>query len=201
MAVLIKNKKFCPNLNERVYDTDLAAARYLRVDGLELVYNGVPISITEKCELTQNLLQQFSPKLIGSELHFRACIDKTDSSSFSDHFELLDHIENGLFPLCNLCRAYNFEVEFRPYKFESARSRAAESIISSLLQMTPIRCCSDIKMLFYFVNSPTQLPVEAIVNWLTHNPNRNETENRKFLQIIFYSGYALQIMFTKYVIA
>ena len=135
-------------------------------------------SISEKFQLTQKLLQQFSPKLIGSKLEFRACIDKDDSGSFSDHFELLDHIENALFPHCNLCHTYNFEVEFR---FDSAG--AAESVISSLLQMAPIRRCFNVKMLFYFVHSPTRLPMEGIVNWLTDNPNGNDSGKKKVLRI------------------
>ena len=178
LAVLIKSsKKLCSNLNERVSVVDLVASRYVRIDELELVYNGVPISIIEKCESTRKLLQQFAQKLIGSKLHFRACIDNTDLSSFNDHFELLDHIENRLLPLCNLCRAYKFEVEFR---FDSG---AAESVISSLLQMTPIIRCFNVKMLFYFVHSPTQLPMEGIINWLTDNSNGNHSEKKKILQI------------------
>lgn len=179
LEVWIKsNKKFGVTLNERVSVVDLTASRYLRFDELMLVYNGAhQMSITEKCERIQKLLQQIAPKFIGSKLKFRACIDEDDQRSFNDHFELLDHIKNGLFPLCKPCDAYKFKVEFR---FDSS---AARSVVSSLLQMTPIKCCSNVEMGFYNVRSHVQLPFDAINNWFDHNSNGNDDGKKKFLQI------------------
>lgn len=126
-----------------------------------------PIAAT--CESIKNLLLPFASALNGAKLVFDARIDRNDFSDFSDQSMIFAHVGNDLLSVCNRCRAYEFHVSF-------LSEQNAPIVISSILEMEPVRDCGKVKFVLLGISRSTALPVEAITKWFV----RNIDDRRKY---------------------
>ena len=126
------------------------------------------VLMKDKCYLSEMYLQAIKPALNNSIIYFMGRIDRNDPHSFADHSELVNYLQNRLLPNCEFSRDYVFCIDFR---FDEIESSKAASVTASILQM-PQLCKHhrpfNITIWFENIvkNTPVQLPVEAIVNWL-----------------------------------
>ena len=145
--------------------------QFLRFDRVELkyqrsVYEYAP-SIAEKCQSAVNYLQRI--KLNNSSLiHFIGTIDKNNRSHFSDHSQLLNHLQNELLPTCGSSRRYKFEISFLSDEFSSHTN-----LIAKILKVPRIDCCSYVDIFLHghktFITHP--FSIEPISDWLHRNYN------------------------------
>ena len=92
-------------------------------------------------------------------------------TDFKDHFALLKHLRDELLPLCDSSRHYEFFITFLTDRDSHT------NVIESLLQMPQIRRSNvGIELNCVF---DTQLPVEAIVQWLNQEPDPLDVTYRK----------------------
>ena len=131
-------------------------------------------SIADKCLLLESLLQSVKPASAGSELYFYGTINKSKSSCFHDHLELLNFVRDRLLPICDKSRKYKFKI-----LLESGES-ASQNVISSILQTPQLNRCSSAQFDFDIYFSFIQLPVKEISNWLHRKCDR---EQKKLLHI------------------
>ena len=114
------------------------------------------------------LLQPLRQELNGAKLEFLGFIF---DNSF-DNSILFKHIEEELFPICNACRSYNFDIVL--WNYYAPR----KEVIEKFLQFCPT--CSNVLLRFHIYDErPTELPVDATVNWL-HRSRNYDTINAKF---------------------
>ena len=127
----------------------------------------------QKCEWVTMLLQPLKQEINGAKLEFLGFI----SDPFDDSFDksiLFKHIEDELLPICNACRSYNFDIEF--WSFYGPR----KEVIEKFLQYCPITTCSNVLLRFHIYDQwLTELPVDAIANWL-HRSRNYDIINAKF---------------------
>ena len=119
-------------------------------------------------------LQSLKPALNDSNLvRFTGCIHGSTfrPSAFKDHFALLKHLRDELLPICDSSRHYEFYIEF--YSDRDSQT----NVIESLLQMPQIRRSNVGIELSGVIDS--QLPVEAIVQWLNQESDQNDVIYRK----------------------
>ena len=122
----------------------------------------------DKCYLSEMYLQAIKRALNNSIIYFMGMIARNDPHSFADHSELVNYVKNRLLPNCESSRDYKFSIDFR---FDQIESSKAVSVTASILQM-PQLCKHhrpfNITIWFENIakNTPVQIPVEAIANWL-----------------------------------
>ena len=119
-------------------------------------------------------LQSLKPALNDSNLvRFTGCIFRSDFNSiaFEDHFALLKHLRNEFLPICDSSRNYEFFIKF--YSDWDSQT----NVIESLLQMPQIRR-SNVGIELSGVYA-SQLPVEAIVQWLNQESDQNDVIRKK----------------------
>ena len=117
-------------------------------------------SIIEKCQFFEDQLKLIKPEILNdSELCFVGIVDEKDSSRFANHSELLKYLSDRILPICDKLRGYEFTIELH------SDTSAGNYVLTSLLQMPQINCCSDVR--FRICNTDqTKLPVDEISNWL-----------------------------------
>ena len=163
--------------------TDLAAfPLFIRINNFELPYWSGLQPIEEKIELIEPQLITLKPVLKDSNMiDFRAGISHAHQYHFNNHSSLLDYLQNRLLIICDLAQSYKFIIGF----FDA---NAITNVIGSILQMAPIKCCSTVEIGISHSWIETQLPVEAISNWLEMSAVRMEINDRKqkekFLKIL-----------------
>ena len=175
LDILITNAKcWSPGNGKEICYTDLVTfPQFLRLFLVKLhiakdarVFNCVLMK--DKCYLSEMYLQAIKPALNDSFIHFMGRIDRNDPICFRDHSELVNYLKNGLLPNCESSRNYNFSIEFL---FDEIESSKAASVTASILQM-PQLCKHHrpfnvtIRLGLMAKNTPVQIPVEAIANWL-----------------------------------
>ena len=119
-------------------------------------------------------LQSLKPALNDSNLvRFTGCIYESyyNPIAFKDHFALLKHLRNEFLLICDSSRHYEFYIEF--YSDRDSQT----NVIESLLQMPQIRR-SNVGIELSGVYA-SQLPVEAIVQWLNQEPDQNDVIRKK----------------------
>ena len=131
-------------------------------------------AIGKKCQMFRKRLQSLKSALNDSNLvRFTGCIYESDfiPSAFKNHFALLKHLHDKFLPICDSSRNYEFYIEFITDK------NSHTNVIESLLQMPQIRR-SNVGIEFSRVFN-SQLPVEAIVQWLNQEPDPLDAVYRK----------------------
>ena len=171
------------NKRKRIFQTDLdEIPNFLRFETVNLWYRSSGITIAEKCELFVNYLLWLKMALNDSKLiHLICTVNPNGPNNFKNHFQLLEHVQNELLPICESSRGFKFEIEFY--------SSADTNLIESLLQMPPIYCCSNVEIeLYEFSKWPIQLPVESISGWLHPKFDGNNGKSKeRFLRICSYN--------------
>ena len=148
-------------------------SRFCRVD---LINQPLPLpfwpSDEKKRQKFLERLQSFKPALKDSNsVYFIGHIGDRLYIDFEDHFALLKYIRTELLSLCDLSRHYEFFIEFNKDKDSHT------NVIESLLQMPQIRRSSvGIELIGVY---DSQLPVEAIVQWLNQEPDPLDVIYRK----------------------
>ena len=159
--------------------------QFIRFGQVNLLYGLAKLPNYEMCQSVVNYLQPLKSALNDSNMiNFTGliCQDQDNQGCFTDHSKLLNHLQEGLMPICNSSRGYNFDIWFCTNKNTGSKVAAA------ILQMPAIGRCSTLKIILRPIQDPIQLPVEAISNWL-HRRYDGTNENRKqlFLQIGAYN--------------
>ena len=143
--------------------------QFLRFDDVELNYCCQKVPIKEMCRLVVNYLQPLKKALNDTHLiTFIAGINENDPSKFSNHLQLLNHVQEELLPICDSSYGYKFEIRFNSDKIAGA------NVIRQILQMPPIDRCSNVEIslhglaYFYYehVLGRNKLPIEAISSFL-----------------------------------
>ena len=130
-----------------------------------LRFVNVELYVDRKCNSVVNYLQPLKKSLNGSNLiTFEARINENIQSGFSNHLQLLNHIQEELMPIFDSSHGYKFKVHF------DSDANAGVNVIRQLLQMHPIDRCSNVEITLYGLEEqPNQLPLEAISNFLHRN--------------------------------
>ena len=158
--------------------------RFLLLNSILLLYVEGDQSIEEKCAFFQDSLQQLQPlkallndpKLI---LSVYCCIDRGDPSQFREHSELLDHIRDDLLPMFSSKPNYMFGI--------SSDENCARCLISSILQMEPIKRCSTVFFWFKLLETGIQnqsqnfikIPIKTLSEWLHRESDAMEFDGRE----------------------
>ena len=146
-------------------------------------------SIVEKCQFFEDQMKLIKPEILGrSILVFSGAVDANYASRFSDHSELLKYLSNRILPFCDIKpRGYHFFIDL--YSEVGIWSNAGRDIISSLLQMPQITCCSNARIRI-FNNDQMKLPIKEISNWLHR---KWDGQRKKLLLLrIYLSIYPIQ---------
>ena len=162
---------------------------FIRFDCVEIDYQiavkALPISV--KCQSAVNYLQ--SLKLNDSSLIlFNGTIDKNNRSHFSDHSQLIDHLQNELLPVCGSSHRYKFEICFFTDKVSHT------NLIALILQIPQIECCPNVEIkLPVSTIHGMQFPIEPISNWLHRNYDGIKGKSQeRFLRIYSFSFVCVQ---------
>ena len=147
---------------------------FLRFGVVSVYYRLGQQPIAAKCESIKKLLLPFTSVLEGAKLEFDGRIDRNGLSDFSDHSMLLAHVANDLLSICNRCCAYEFHLSY-------LSEQSAPAVISSILEMAPVRDCNNVKFVVMGKDQPTALPVEAITKWFI--PSSDDRKGKKSLEI------------------
>ena len=116
--------------------------------------------IAAKCQFVEDQLKLIKPVLDDTILFLYGQVDEDDSSCFADHSELLNYFRSQLLPACDgKPRGYWIQIEL--FSDESA----AKYVLTSLLQMPQIICCSNVRINIY-EDEQMKLPIKEISNWL-----------------------------------
>ena len=100
-------------------------------------------SIDTKCQFFEDQLKFIKPALDDIILCYHGEVDDDKSSCFADHSELLNYFRNRLPPICGDNTRYAFVIALYSEKC------VGRCIISSLLQMPQISCCSTTQIDIY----------------------------------------------------
>ena len=154
--------------NEKISVANLATfPPFLRFNDVLLRYQLGSQLLLAKCSLFEDCLNSIKPALKDSnEICFEANINRAYPSHFSDHSSLLIYLRDRLLPIFDSSRRYEFAIAFG-----SADENSAAEFISSILQISQVRSCSNVSILlfssydFQLVQFP--VAVEDISNWLT----------------------------------
>ena len=159
--------------------------QFLRFDCVKLCYLSslYATTIEKKCQSAVDCLQRL--KLNDSSLiHFNGTISKNNPSHFSDHSQLLDHLQNELLPICGSSRCYKFEIYFHSDQVSCA------DLFVKILQIPRIDCCSNVEIKFngFTWGLPINFPIEPISNWLHRSCDGiKEKSKERFLRIYPFS--------------
>ena len=135
--------------------------RYVRFNSVIFDLHCFDSSIEEMCKVAQSILKNLTCEhMIDSSLLF-GCIIAEAPSAFNNHAMVLDYIAKEFLPIFNRCRSYIFTIRFYPNSTEDA----VNEFIASILQFSPISCCSDVSIILSY-SEPMRLPVDAIFAWL-----------------------------------
>ena len=157
---------------------------FLRFNNVKLWYRpGTRVlglqHIEKKCELFNVQLLPLKSALNGSNMvEFLPHIPLNDPNYFTNHLQLLDYFQNRLISICDSAHAYKFTIPC----FLNANDIA--NVILSILQMSPIKRCSNVQIVSNCLGVQNQLPVEVISNWLEKTVDGMEINYRKFKEII-----------------
>ena len=118
------------------------------------------------------------PVLDDSDLHIHVQLGENNPSRFSDHSELLNYLRSRLLPAAcdGKPRGYCFEITLNSDK------GAGRCILSILLQMPQIICCSIVRIDVFDVDR-TKLPVVEISNFL-HRKCSSQQERELFFELL-----------------
>lgn len=178
----------------RISHTKLATfPQFLRLNTLELFHTGGsygrlfiekrtdPQTIAKNCQLLVKHLKPLKRALKDPNLIcFFGVVNQKVANVFEDHIQLVAHLRDDIFPICNLSRRYKFNINF--YSDENAAKT-----ITSILEFVrgpnvEIKLC-----LFFIPTNPIKLPVDSIAKWLHQKNDRigmiNQKEENKFLRI------------------
>ena len=168
--------------------TDLAAfLPFLRFDLIKLVMSWSDFdtenawdkqSIVEKCQFFEDQMKTIDQIMDDSILLFSGAVDANNAACFSDHSELLKYLSDRILPICVKLLGYDFVIMFSE---ENSDKSAAKCVLTSLLQMPQIICCSIVKIHLYDTDQ-MKLSVEEISNWLHR---KRAGERRRLLNIYF----------------
>ena len=149
--------------NEKISVANLATfPPFLRFNDVLLRYQLGSQLLLAKCSLFEGYLNSIKPALKDSnEICFEADINRANPSHFSDHSSLLIYLRDRLLPIFDSSRRYEFSIVF------GSDENSAAEFISSILQISQIRSCSNVSIALFDGMSPARLPVEDISNWLT----------------------------------
>ena len=113
-----------------------------------------------------------------------ALISQDYQNKFNNHSAILDCLPNQLLEICDSSRGYKFRFHF------CSDANVITNIISSILQMPPIKRCSHVEIeILYKCGVQNQLPVEEISNWLRISVDKMKSKKmdrkpkEKFLKI------------------
>ena len=145
----------------------------------DFTFNG---TVAMKCQLFGEFLQSIKGALINSKISLLCIIDQDDPTRFNDHSVLLDYLRNGLLPICDSSRQYEFSIQLNSDK------NSAKEVIASILQFPQIIRCSNVGILLWRMSgNQIQLPIDVIAQWLNQHADRVElidrTKQEKFLKI------------------
>ena len=177
---------------------------FIRFEKISLDFLEGLQTISVKCKLVLRYLRSVKEALSDAkEINYFCGIDQNDPSQFRNNSALIAYLRDGLLPICDFSREYNFTI-----MLGSDNNSEATNIIESILKIHQINRCSKIGIDFFFAN-PTRLPIVAISNWLDacksdrmgitgkkelflsicvyHTHLLNIAETRKFLQVYFLS--------------
>ena len=134
---------------------------FLRFDEVQLEYDTGSQSLITKCQLFEGCLDSIKPALKDSnKICFAAKIDKDDSRHFSDHRNVVNYLRDRLLQICDSSRRYIFDI------FLDLVEDSNTEFISSILQISQVRSCSNVSIELFGINVTARLPVEDISNWL-----------------------------------
>ena len=149
---------------KKIVETDLLEnPQFLRFSEVVLNYSHIfdAKPIEEKCHLVVNYLQPQKKTLnVTNLIHFVSAIDENEPCNFSNHSQLVKHLQTELLPICGSSRGYKFSISF------FSEAKVCTELIASILQMDPIERCSTLEICLQELDKQIQLPVEAISNWL-----------------------------------
>ena len=146
--------------------------QFVRSDGVELYYNGGSIPIKDKCQRIEKYLKPIMPVLEHTNsIRFSVNINQDDQASFSDHTYLLRYLSEQLQHTLNLSH-YEFEIYFW------SNRNAGANVISSLLQMPPIRQCSNFEISLWHIEEALELPIKTVSDWLNPMIDGRKTYSR-----------------------
>ena len=132
-------------------------------------------SIDTKCQFLEDQLKLIKPEILNeSVLCFYGNVDDTDSSRFSDHSEFLNYLSDLILPICD--KTCEFEFIIGLYSDKSA----GKCVLTSLLKMAQIKCCSYVQIRIYDADQ-MKLPVKEISNWLHGNCDSHRIRKRSLL--------------------
>ena len=134
---------------------------FLRFNEVRLKYYIKSQLLHAKCLLFEDCLNSIKPALKDSnEICFDANINRANPSHFSDHSSVVIYLRDRLLPICDSSRRYEFIIGFESYE------NSATKVISSILQISQVRRCSNVSIELFDYMYPARLPVEDISNWL-----------------------------------
>ena len=171
------------NERKKIVDDMTKLPQFLRFDGVKLCLWSLVTSrhsIVNKCQLLVKYFQPHKKALNDTNLiHFDGItIDDARLGFFTDHSQFLNCLRRDLLPIFDKSRDYKFKIHFY-----SDRNSGA-NLIASMLQMDPIKRCSNLEILLYGLTQPTELPTDAISNWLNRESDGiNKYSKERCLQI------------------
>ena len=118
--------------------------------------------IAAKCQFIEDQLKLIKHVLDDTILLLDAQVNEDDSSFFADHSELLNYFRSQLLPACDgKPRGYWIQIGL------SSDESDAKYVLTSLLQMPQIICCSNVRIKIYADDDEQmKLPIKEISNWL-----------------------------------
>ena len=124
------------------------------------------------------ILQHFKQALTGSKFEFLGVLNNADYESFfKDSPTLLDQIDKTL-QIFTRCRAYKFYIE------SHINENTSTNVLAAILQFDAIVRCSKITVKFNFGDPmQTNLPIEAIGNWLNRTNGNGQEHIDRFLKL------------------
>ena len=138
---------------------------FLRFNKVLLLYEFSEQSLLlfAKCRIFEDCLESIKAALKDStKISFAADINENDPSQFRDHLSAVIYLRDRLLPICSSSRSYEFVI--------SSDKTSATNLISSILQISKVRSCSNVSIqLSIQFGDSVLLPVEDISNWLAPN--------------------------------
>ena len=121
-------------------------------------------TIAQKCQLFDGCLKSIVALSNSKEIYFVCFVDEKNPTQFKDHLSLVNYLQNAFLTICNSSNRYVFDCYSR-----SDKDGDTINVIASILRMPQIVRCLDVSIkIWYFYDSsyPTQLPIEAINQWI-----------------------------------
>ena len=120
----------------------------------------------------------------SNEIFFSGAINQNSRYEFSNHLTLIKYLRDELLPICDSSRRYKLQIGFDSDKNEGTK------VISSVLEMPQIVGCSNVEIGIFRIDSPVQMPIEKIEEWLNQKTGRigfSGKKEEKFLKIYSYN--------------